>query len=127
VVGPLKATLYIRADIEHIDLFVRLCDVTPRGRSINVSDGIVRLRPADFAARTGGALEVHVSLWPTATTFKAGHRLRLQVSSGAHPMYARNLCTGEPLASGAQTSKATIDVLSDPRHPSAIEVPVVKI
>ena len=37
-------------------------------------------------------------MWPTANTFRAGHRIRLQVSSGAHPLFCRNAGTGEPLA-----------------------------
>ena len=41
-------------------------------------------------------------MWPTANTFRAGHRIRLQVSSGAHPLFCRNAGTGEPLATGRQ-------------------------
>ena len=36
-------------------------------------------------------------MWPTAYRFGAGHRVRVQVSSGSHPVYVRNLGTGEPL------------------------------
>ena len=45
VIGPLTATLYVRSSLEHTDFFVRLCDVTPKGKSFNLSDGIVRLTP----------------------------------------------------------------------------------
>jgi predicted acyl esterase len=38
VIGPVRVRLYVQASVAHIDLHVRLCDVTPRGRSINISD-----------------------------------------------------------------------------------------
>ena len=46
VIGPVRVRLYVQASVAHIDLHARLCDVTPRGRSINISDGIVRLTDA---------------------------------------------------------------------------------
>jgi putative CocE/NonD family hydrolase len=125
IVGPSSAAIYIRTDVKYLDLFVRLCDVTPQGKSLNVTDGIARLGPADFARSSDGSIEVLVPFWPIAYTFKAGHRLRLQVSSAAHPMYVRNLCTGEPMEDGTQTRKAVVQVLNDPDHPSGIEIPVV--
>jgi hypothetical protein len=46
-------------------------------------------------------------LWPTAYRFKAGHRIRVQVAGAAHPRYARNTGTGEPL--GKATTLRTVD------------------
>ena len=43
-----------------------------------------------------GPRTVETTLPHTAHRFRAGHRIRLQVSGGAHPRYARNLGTGEP-------------------------------
>ena len=45
-------------------------------------------------------------MWATAHRFRQGHRLRLQVSSGAHPRWSRNLGTGEPLATGVSMAAA---------------------
>jgi uncharacterized protein len=39
VIGPVRVRLYVQSSVPYIDLHVRLCDVTPRGRSINISDG----------------------------------------------------------------------------------------
>ena len=50
--------------------------------------------------------QIRVDLWPTAHRFRPGHRIRLQVSSGAHPRYARNTGTGEPLATAVSLSPA---------------------
>ena len=51
VIGPVRVRLHVQASLAHIDLHARLCDVTQRGRSINVSDGIVRLTDADTGYR----------------------------------------------------------------------------
>lgn len=83
IAGPVSAELHVTSSRAHTDFFARLCDVDPRGRSVNVTDGLLRLT-------AGGPRQIRVDLWPTAHLFRPGHRIRLQVSSGAHPRYARN-------------------------------------
>jgi uncharacterized protein len=73
---------------------------------------------------TDGTLHLRIGLWPTAVTFRPGERIRLQVASGAHPLFARNLGTGEPISQGKATKSADQEVFHDPAHPSAIELPV---
>ena len=48
----------------------------------------------------------------------------MQVSSGAHPRFARNLGGGEPLATAVTMHSADQEVWHDPAHPSAIVLPV---
>ncbi len=127
VIGPLTATLYVRSSNEHTDFFVRLCDVNEKGKSVNLSDGIVRLRPGSPVPGSDGVSRLEISMWPTANTFRAGHRIRLQVSSGAHPLYCRNAGTGEPLATGANLQPADQEVWHDATHPSAVALPVVRL
>ncbi len=86
----MAAELSVARDNPYADLFVRLCDVDEKGRSRNVCDGIVRLTAAD-----PGDGVVRVSLLGAAHRFGPGHRLRLQVSGGAHPRFARNPGTGQ--------------------------------
>ncbi len=64
-----------------------------------------------------------MQLWPTAYRFKRGHRIRVQVSSGAFPRYARNPGTGEPHATATTLRAADQEVYHDPAHPSAIILP----
>ncbi len=45
VIGPVSARLRVRASGPHFDVFARLCDVDPRGRSRNVCDGLIRHDP----------------------------------------------------------------------------------
>jgi predicted acyl esterase len=64
-------------------------------------------------------------MWATAHRFRRGHRLRLQVSSGAHPRWSRNLGTGEALATGVRMAVAEQTVYHDEARPSALILPVV--
>ena len=124
VLGPVGLQLFLSSTVEHLDVFVRLCDVHPDGRSINIADGIRRLRPSDIDRAADGTFAVDVRLWPTAYRFAHGHRIRLQVSGGAHPLYARNTCSGEPLGSAATIVVAHNAVHHDPTHPSALLLPL---
>lgn len=124
VIGQVTADLFVRSSLEHTDFFARLCDVDPSGRSINICDALVRLTTGRPAPEPDGTIRVRIELWPTAHRFKQGHRLRLTVSSGAHPRYARNPGTGEPLGTATDLRSADQRVYHDPEHPSAVILPV---
>jgi hypothetical protein len=126
VMGQVCAELIVQSSLEYTDFFARMCDVDPDGRSTGVCDGIVRLSPGpgESAPEADGTTRVRIELWPTAYAFKAGHRVRLQVSSGAHPRYARNPGSGEPLLSATTLVSAQQEVFHDAEHPSALVLPV---
>jgi putative CocE/NonD family hydrolase len=114
-IGPVSAQIFLRSNTEHTDLYLCLCDVTPDARSSNVCDGYARLRPDGQGTR-----KVRVEFWPTAYRFRRGHRIRVIVTSGAHPRYARNLGSGEPLGDAHTLVVAHQQILHGPEHPSAI-------
>ncbi|MCT9078698.1 CocE/NonD family hydrolase [Streptomyces fulvoviolaceus] len=118
VIGEVSAEIWFKSSLPYADVFVRLCDVDDKGRSTNVCDGLVSLTGAD---RTSCAT---VRLWPTAYRFRRGHRIRVQVSSGAFPRYNRNPGTGEPRATATTLRAADQEVFHDPAHPSAVILPV---
>lgn len=91
ILGPVAARLSVSTDGGQADLFSRLCDVDERGRSVNVCDGLGRIR-----ATERGPAYVTVPMSATAHRFAAGHRVRWQLSGGAHPRYARGSSTAEP-------------------------------
>jgi uncharacterized protein len=124
IIGEVTASLFVRSTRGHTDFFARLCDVHPDGQSVNICDALLRLTPGHPAPGPGGIIRAHVGLWPTAHRFPASHRLRLQISSGAHPRYARNTGTGEPPATATALTAAHQHVYHDPTHPSAIILPV---
>jgi len=118
VLGPVRAVLHLRASTGHTHVFVRLCDVNPQGCSRNVTDGILRLTPGGLAEEA-----VTVPMSSTAYQFAPGHRLRLQVSGGAHPRFARNTGTVEPLATATRLVPTDIEVYHDQARPSALLLP----
>ncbi len=104
VTGNPIVELVHRTDNPHADLFVRVCEVRKSGRSINLSDGFQRLEP-DKSSGT-----ILLRLDAIAHRFTPGTRIRLQISGGAHPRYARNLGTDQDPATSAKlaTSQRTI-------------------
>ncbi|MBZ4020677.1 peptidase S15 [Streptomyces purpurogeneiscleroticus] len=103
VLGPVSARLRVSTDTGHADVFARLCEVDAENRSTNVCDGLVRLTTDGPAPST-----VTVPMSSTAHRFAVGHRVRLQLSGGAHPRYARNPGTGEPAADATALVPARI-------------------
>jgi putative CocE/NonD family hydrolase len=124
VIGPVHAIVYIRSSVVDTDVFVRLCNVHPRGKSINICDGMTRLHARNFPPDSDGIRRARVELWPAGHVFREGHRIRIQISSGAHPRFNRNLGTGEPLSGATKLVIAHQDIFHDPRHHTAIQLPV---
>jgi putative CocE/NonD family hydrolase len=112
VMGDVRAEFDAATTAASGDLFARLCDVDPAGRSVNVCDGLTR-----FAA----AGRVVVEMGPAGHRFRAGHRIRLQVSGGAHPRFLRNYGTGEPPGPATRLVATETTV----RHTSPLILPVV--
>ncbi|GIE92998.1 CocE/NonD family hydrolase [Paractinoplanes rishiriensis] len=107
-----------RSDNPHADLFVRISEVNPRGRSRNVTEGYRRLTPGQLepGQLEPGQLEpgqlVRLTLLPVAHRFAAGSRIRVLIAGGSHPQYARNLGTDDNPGTGRTlaTCRHTIDV-----------------
>ncbi|MEU3782780.1 CocE/NonD family hydrolase [Streptomyces sp900129855] len=121
VTGRVRAVLFASTDGPSTDWVARLCDVDEHGVSRNVADGIVRVR----AATPGEAAEHVVDLWSTSIVFRAGHRIRVQVTSSNFPRWDRNLNTGEPEETATTARVARQQIFHDPDRPSCIVLPVV--
>ena len=133
VIGPVSARIRVCASSGHFDLFARLCDVDPRGRSRNVCDGIIRFDARSASAATlitgtpttGTPATLTVPMSATAYQFAAGHRLRLQVSGGAHPRFARNTGSGEPPATATRLVVVDLQILHEVADPCNMLLPVL--
>ena len=93
-------------------------------------DGIRRLSPqtvpaGDVQAGDDQALAVEVELYPTAYRIQAGHRIRVQVSGGAFPRFARNFGTGQPFAAATSAVRCSFEIYHDSRHPACVLLPVL--
>lgn len=125
VIGQVCLRLYVKSSLEHTDFFGRICDVDTSGCSTNVCDGLFRVVPGKGERQPDGSLCIEVDLWATAYQFRKGHAIRVQVSSGAHPRWSRNLGTAEPLANAKTCIPADQTIYHDKSHPSAVILPIV--
>lgn len=125
VIGAVRLELYVRSSCAYTDFFGRVCDVHPGGKSVNICDGLFRVQPGKGEPQPDGSLRIEIDLWATAHRFLKGHRLRLLVSSGAHPRWSRNLGTGEPPSTATSMCVAVQTVYRDSAHPSALVLPVI--
>ncbi len=132
VTGPITMRLWAVSSAPDTDVVARLTDVFPDGRSFNLTDGIVRARYRHFARgkppspiEPGRPYEYEIDLWATSNVFKAGHRLRLQVTSSCFPRWDRNPNTGHPFGVDAELRVAHQQILHDREHPSHIVLPLV--
>ena len=131
VTGPIRVVLYAASDAPDTDWTVKLVDVSPTGlcdepvrqhRARAVSGEPVRIRPCSSPA---GCMSTRSISRPPPNVFRAGHRLRLEISSSNFPRFDRNLNTGGPLTTETEMRPARQTVLHDRAHPSHIVLPVI--
>lgn len=132
VTGPVRLVLYVRSDAPDTDFTGKLCDVYPDGRAMILTDGILRARYREsFTAprplRAGEIHRLEIDLVATANVFRAGHRIRLEVSSSNFPRFDRNTNTGGVIAreSAADFRTAHNEIWHDERHASHLVLPVI--
>jgi uncharacterized protein len=100
VTGPVTFALFAASSARDTDWVVKLCDVHPDGRTFNVTDGVLRASYRESLAQRcpvepGEVVRYDIALQPTSMVFRAGHRLRVLVTSSDFPRYDRNPNTGE--------------------------------
>ncbi|MBC7543883.1 MAG: CocE/NonD family hydrolase [Candidatus Sericytochromatia bacterium] len=82
--GPVSLTLHVATSAPATDFTAKPVDVHPDGTAYNLSKGILR------RSYGPGGLPFTVSLWPTSNLVRAGHRLRLELSSRNYPRLDRH-------------------------------------
>lgn len=131
VTGPVAVTLWIASTAPDTDFVARLTDVHPDGRSMNLTEGILRVRYRDrqWAEPTpmepGTVYRIEIELQPTSHVFFAGHRIRLAVTSSCFPLWDRNLNTGESSTGGTRVQTARQTIYHDGERPSHLLLPVI--
>jgi len=130
ITGPVRMELYASSSAVDTDFTAKIVDVWPNGFAQNLTDGIVRARFRNSSEKPefmnpGEIYKFTVDVGPTSNLFKAGHRLRVEISSSNFPRFDRNLNTGEKPASSTRMVRAENTVVHDRDHPSALVLPVV--
>lgn len=133
VAGSTTATLYVSCDCPDFDLWVRLLDVHPDGRAINLMSPGADVQRVSYrdgqkhpVLQAGEIVAVSIDGLLTANRFDVGHRIRLQVSASFAPHLSRNLQTGLSEIESAASVPATIVVHHDTEHQSALVLPVIE-
>ena len=132
VTGPIKVHLWAISSATDTDFVARLVDVHPDGYAQNLTDGIIRARYRRFAHREaasliepGRAYEYEIDLWATSNIFRAGHRIRLDVTSSNFPRWDRNPNTGHEFGADTELEIAHQTIFHDSEHPSYLVLPIV--
>ena len=128
--GYIRLELYAASTAVDTDFTALLADVDPSGYARFLTDGIVRARYRNSTEKAepiepGKIYRYDIDLWATCNVFKAGHRIRLYVSSSNFPRFNRNLNTGEKTFGSTRALKAQQTVYHDAEHPSALVLPVI--
>ncbi len=130
VAGFVEAELHVSSDAKDTDFTIKLIDVHPDGAAYNLDDAILRVRYREGWDRQvfmepGKIYRIAFQPMITANTFKAGHRVRVEVSSSNFPRYDRNLNTGGNNYDESKAVVARNRVHHSSRYPSRIRLPVV--
>jgi putative CocE/NonD family hydrolase len=134
IAGNAIARVFVSCDCRDFDLWVRMLDVFPDGRTMNLmSPGADSLRASyrDIAngrqMLTPGAVhELMLDGLLTANQFAAGHRIQLQISASFAPHLSRNLQTGESEMTSAVSRPAEITIHHSGDYRSRLVLPVLQ-
>jgi putative CocE/NonD family hydrolase len=131
VTGPITVTLYAASSARDTDFVAKLDDVYPDGTSMLIEYGVQRARYRDSETHPtliepGRTYRYNIHVWPTSNLFKAGHRIRIEISSSNFPMYDRNPNTGHAFAQDTALQIADQTIFHDDDHPSSVTLPIVE-
>jgi putative CocE/NonD family hydrolase len=130
VTGPTTVHLWAASTAPDTDFTAKLTVVKPDEQVINLNNGILRTAFRDSLSEPhpgipGRDYEYTIAIWPTSYLFRAGDRIRVEISSSDYPQFAPNPNTGEPFGQSADSTPATQTILHDAAHPSDVVLPVI--
>lgn len=131
ITGPVVVSLYAASSAYDTDFVARLTDVYPDGRSMNVTEGVIRAR---FREDTWGlpkllekdkAYLYKIDLQVTSIVIRQGHRIRVCITSSNFPLWDRNLNTGHETGTDTTMEIAHQTIFHDLKRPSQIMLPII--
>jgi putative CocE/NonD family hydrolase len=134
VTGYVTVELYASSSAPDTDFTAMIVDSGPNEGRANyarfLTDGVVRARYRNSTERAepiepGKTYKYAIDLWATSNVFKAGHRIRVYISSSNFPRFNRNLNTGESTLGATKMIKANQTIYHDSDHPSFITLPII--
>jgi hypothetical protein len=128
--GPVKARLFVSSDCPDTDFTVKLTDVYPDGRSMLITDGILRMRNRNGTdhwelMEPGTVYQVDVDLWSTSYIWNTSHRIRVDVSSSNYPRCLNNPNTADGIYKNTTSVVAQNTLYIDTTRPSCLLLPEI--
>ena len=132
ITGHILAHLWFSSSAPDTDVSLRLLDVWPDGKSVNLTAAPAMLRTryrstehetAPTALHPDQPVQLEISLGYTSYVVRAGHQLQVYVGGSIYPYINPN--TWDTFTSWSQAIPATDTVYMGPRYPSQITVPTM--
>ena len=129
--GPITVRLWASSTAVDTDFTAKLIEVLPPtdsypdGLAINITDSIIRARfrngwEEEELMEPGEVYLLEFDLFPTSNLFRAGHRIRVDISSSNFPRFDVNPNTGGPLGLDRSYVTAVQSIYHDSERPSCI-------
>ncbi len=132
VAGNVKVKLEAATDGRDTDFTAALTDVYPDGRAVKLGPvvgirrGRYRFGPTrEVLLEPGKVATFPIELYDIAHRFEAGHRIRIEISSSAAPLFNPNQNTGNPVATDTAWRVARQTVYHDRTRASSVTLPVL--
>ncbi len=129
IMGPVSATLYVASTVPETEFIVRLVDVHPDGAAYPVwytyanAFGTRGIEPVGRTEEGHRVWKLDFELPPTSQAFLPGHRIRVQITSAAFPLFRHLNTDGDP-AWETEWQVAEQTVFHDQERPSHVVLPV---
>ena len=130
VTGPVVVKLFAASSAPDTDFVAKLLDIWPSGFTQELCHGIVRARyresfESPSLIEPGKVYEYTIALNPTSNLFRAGHRMRVDITSSDFPNFDRNHNTGGDDYREATLVTARQTIFHDAARPSHMILPVI--
>ena len=130
VTGPITVTLYAASSAPDTDFTAKLVDVDTCGCARGLTDSIIRARYRESLStptliEPGQVYKYTIDLVATSNVFKAGHRVRVEVSSSNFPRFDRNPNTGREPSEEDQLVRALQTIFHDSQYLSHMTLPII--
>ena len=133
IAGNVRITLHIQSSCPDTDFVAKLIELEPDGRAMLLMDGVVRAMYRDPSGEPQHLVpnrveRLSIDLGHIHHTFRAGHRIEVDVTSSNFPRRARSTNSGHPVL--ADDGENDIRVATNTVHhatatPSYIELPAL--
>lgn len=129
ITGPISVTLYAASSAADTDFTAALVDVFPDGYTHLIQEGIQRAsyRESDTEPTflvPDKIYRYNIDLWATSHVIKAGHKIRVEISSSNFDRFDRNLNTGKEFGTSSDIVAATQKIYHSNDYPSHITLPI---